>query len=305
MNSKFIAAAATLAFITACSGDSKTPQANEPDPVTGDSLDTDGDGTVDTIDTDDDNDGFLDVDDVSPLDQTVPGDFSSPEAILNQTVIRDAIDEASAQGFTIQALTGLAPPDIGGYYHEEERTTVFVATDTGEHVGNTRSGAEFRYDQLADNTINGAVVNYDQGNPTSYSISSNSMLRGTEGHFTRYSRSRVTCTIDQSDFSVLFVGISTAQIDSQTLDFVDRKRISISVGTFGEATEACNDYYAGGAESVGGWSASEAPRIFRTEPSQFQYMCVDDDRAFSPTESWVADDGRSCSCTKDYVTSCQ
>jgi len=294
-------------LLSGCSsgGDTSASVPSQPIDVVDESQDTDNDGIVDAIDTDDDNDGFLDSDDIAPLDQSVPGDFSTPEAILSQPIVQTALEEAAALGFSIESLTGLNPPNISGYYREEENSTVFVATDNGDTVGGTRSGAEFRYDQLDDNSINGAVVNFDQNVPTSYSLSFNSLLRGADTRFTRYSRSRVTCTVNNSEYTVLFVGISTADIDSQTNDFINRDRISISVSTSGTRTESCDNLFAGGAEVVGGWSVSRSSRIFQAQPSEFQYMCVDNTRAFAPTETWTSEDGKSCTCGTDYAISCQ
>ena len=267
--------------------------------------DTDGDMLPDSVDIDDDNDGFLDDDDPDPLNQSIPGDFSTPQTILGNPIVQSALAQAAAQGFSIETIETENPPLIDGYYIEPENSTVFVATDNGDSIGDTRNGAEFRYDQLDNNTINGAVVNVRQSSPTSYSLSSNALLRGTGNRFTRYSRSRVTCTVDGSNFSVLFVGISTAQLEFSTGDFMDRERISISVATFGEPTQVCNQLIAGGAEVVGGWSASIGPRVRRVQTSELQFMCVDEENAYAPTEVWTSSNGSSCSCTTEYTTSCQ
>lgn len=269
--------------------------------------DTDADGVADSLDPDDDNDGFSDANDPAPLDASVPGDFSTPEAILADPLVRAALEEAEGQGFAVEALTGAAPRDIGGYYLEPDGETTFVASDNGESVGGTRLGAEFRYDRRDDDTVDSAVVNFDGTEPRSYSLSRGALLRGEGDRYTRYSRSRVTCTVDGADFTVLFVGISTGELDSASGDIVGRRRISISVDTEGELTERCATLVAGGAELVGGWSASESNRVFRVEPSEFRFMCVADDgeRAFAPTESWTESDGERCACTTDYTTECE
>ena len=301
MNNRTYAIALIIILLAGCSNNSATSDSTSPQP----GADTDNDGLIDSDDPDDDNDGFLDSNDTSPLDASIPGNYLTPEDILSQPLIVNAIEQASLQGFSIDALTGTTPPNIAGYYREEEQSTVFVASDNGENIGDTRSGAEFRYDQLADNSINGAVVNFSQTNPTSYSISFNALLRGSGNQFTRYSRSLVTCTANNSNYSVLFVGISSAEVDSVTKDFVNRDRISISVGTAGTPTETCDRSFAGGAEEVGGWSASQASRIFRAEPNTFEFMCVDNDKAYAPTENWTSSDGSDCMCNTDYTTTCQ
>ena len=105
-----------------------------------------------------------------------------------------------------------------------------------QSYASTKLGIEFYVllnDQLADNSINGAVVNFSQTNPTSYSISFNA------------------------------------------------------------------------AEEVGDWSASRASRIFRAEPNTFEFMCVDYDKAYAPTENWTSSDGSACMCNTNYTTTCQ
>lgn len=307
--------------VSACSdGGSETP-ANSPSTVASEGVaptgpaegeqpiaepDLDGDGVADSLDSDDDNDGFLDVDDSAPRDPNTPGDFSTPEAILDDTLVRNAITEAEAQGFTIDALIGGTPPDLGGYYLEPDDETTFVASDNGESVGGTRLGAEFRYDFRADGRVDGAVVSFDGNEPRAYSFSSNALVRGESERYSRYSRSRLTCTVDGANFSVLFVGISTGRIDANSGDIVGRRRLSVSVATDGTRTERCNQLIAGGAEIVGGWSASESSRVFRVEPTEYRFMCVTNDRlrAFAPTESWTEENGESCTCTTDYSRNC-
>lgn len=294
--------------ISACSGGGSGSDLNLggscPNQAVSDTTDTDSDGIADICDPDDDNDGFSDANDLFPLDSSLPGDYSTPESILSQTVVQNALQEAADQGFIIQALEQKEPPALGGYYLEPEEATVFVASDNGDNVGGTRSGAEFRFDVFEDLTVNSAGVNFSNSRANSFSLSQGALLRGSENSYTRYSRSLLRCALNDSDFSVLFVGISSGDIDANTGDIVDRKRIAISVDTSGELTQQCANLIAGGAEVVGGWSASESTRVFKTDPSEFQFMCVDGDSAFAPTEFWVSSDGSNCTCSLEYETVC-
>lgn len=70
-----------------------------------DQLDTDADSQGDACDSDDD--GFQDVDDPAPLGRSRPGDYSAPEAILNNPIVENALQGAEAAGGAIRTETAL------------------------------------------------------------------------------------------------------------------------------------------------------------------------------------------------------
>ena len=75
--------------------------------------------------------------------------------------------------------------------------------------------------------------------------------------------------------------------------------------TAGELTTVCADRLNGEIEFVGGWGVAEVGLVSRVEPSDLVYMCVDEDFAYVPTETWTDSDGQACQCTTDYEISCQ
>lgn len=270
-----------------------------------DQLDTDADGQGDACDSDDDNDGFQDVDDPAPLDSTKPGDFATPEAILNDAVVQEAIEQARLAGVEVRTDSGLTPPTLSGYYNRADEAGRFTATDNGTEIGRSLVGAESRLDQGAGNSIASAVVSYNAGSPIAFQIAEGSLIRGEGNLFTIYSRGKSTCTEADSDYDLFTVGISSGEWDPVTGNILDTRSLSVTIDVAGELTDACASRITGAAELAGGWSVREYALDQYVEPSSLLYMCVEDDAAYAPTEEWTGSDGMACSCTEDYQISCQ
>ncbi len=268
-------------------------------------LDTDADGQGDACDLDDDGDGFNDDDDPAPLDNTIPGNFATPEDILDNPLVQNAINEASNSGVTLVTQTGLTPPDITGYYVRADAAGVFTSTSDGSDVGRRLVGSETRIDQLPGNVLSSASVSFTSLRPISFGIGKGSLVRGKETDYTIYSRGRSTCTESNSDFEIFTVGITSGQIDPNTNNLVDISTLSVTVGVEGELTTVCADRLGARLEEEGGWVVVETPLRERVNASSLLYMCVDDDEAYAPTEEWTGSDGLACSCTTDYQISCQ
>ncbi len=299
-----------LLALAGCSSSSSEPSVelsedNCPGIDNPDQLDTDADGQGDACDSDDDNDGFQDVDDPAPLDNTKPGDFSTPEAILDDAVVQEAIEQARLAGVEIRTDTGLAPPTLSGYYNRADGAGRFTATDNGTDIGRSLVGAERRLDQGAGNSISSAGVSYTVGSPIAFGIAEGSLIRGEGNLFTIYSRSKSTCTEAGSDYDLFSVGISSGESDPVTGNILDSRTLSVTIDVAGELTTACADRISGAAELEGGWSVYEYALDRYVEPSSLLYMCVEDDAAYAPTEEWTGSDGMACSCTEDYQISCQ
>jgi len=268
-------------------------------------LDTDGDGMGDACDADDDNDGFSDGDDPAPLDSTVPGDFSTPEAILDNSLLRQALDEAEEQGIVVAAEKGLNPPDISGFYVRRDLLGVFTSTSDGTDIGRPLVGAESRLNIRPGNLVDSASVSFTLNAAISFGFGQGSLIRGEGNRFTIYSRSKSTCTESGSDYDTFGVSISSATLDADTGNVVDRTAIGVTVDAAGTLTQACANRSAGGSELVGGWSATAVSSVERVEPTNLSFMCVDEDSAYAPTESWTSSDGMACSCTENYMVECQ
>ncbi|MGQ7844880.1 thrombospondin type 3 repeat-containing protein [Granulosicoccus sp. 3-233] len=299
-----------LLSLASCSSSSSEPpevvaEDNCPGIDNPDQLDTDGDGEGNACDSDDDNDGFQDVDDPAPLDNTRPGDFSTPEAILDDTIVQDAIEQAQQAGVEVRTDTALTPPVLSGYYNRPDSAGRFTATDNGTDIGRALVGAERRVEQGAGNSISSAGVSYTLGSPIAYGIAEGSLIRGEGNRFTVYSRNRNTCTEAGSDYEMFSVGITSGEWDPLSGNILDSRTLSVTIDVAGELTTACANRISGAAELVGGWSVYEYALDEFVEPSTLLYMCVDDDAAYAPTEEWTGSDGLACSCGEDYQISCQ
>ncbi|NND71624.1 MAG: hypothetical protein HKN43_08595 [Rhodothermales bacterium] len=267
-------------------------------------LDTDADGLGDACDDDDDGDGFADANDAAPLDNTIPGDFSTPEAILSDPLLQRALSEASDAGVDILTEQGLSPPDISGYYDLEDSAGVFIATSSGTDIGRRLVGIEQRIDQTPDNEISVASVSHTLGRPVFFAIVSGSVIRGEDNRITVYSRGKSTCTEAASDFTLFAVGIASSEFDVTTGNLLNTRRISVTVDTAGELTSACANRSAGSTEQVGAWAVAENTISRSVDASSLVFMCVDEDAAYAPTETWTDSDGQNCSCTEGYEISC-
>jgi hypothetical protein len=280
------------------------PSDNCPDDPSGDQTDTDGDGKGDVCDSDDDNDGFVDEDDPSPKDPKVPGDFSTPEKILADPRVTMALAALKDAGYDLKTHTETSPPDISGYYRKESGTGSFVANSGGGGVGETIVGQELHDIQHDDGHLDGYSVAFNGGVATSYSIGRSTIIRGTGNEYTTYSTSRGVCTESNSNYTLFALTITSASVDPTTGNLVDQLSLGVTIGALGELTSACAERYDGNVENVGEWTASQTDLQQRVQPSDLDYMCVDADAAYVPTQSWTKSDGTACECTSAYATSC-
>lgn len=265
--------------------------------------DSDGDGALDACDLDDDGDGFPDVDDPAPKDPLVPGDFSTPEAILNNPIVKKALVAATAAGFPVPTELGRNPPDLSGLRVVDELKGHFVATDDKTSLNSTLVGSEKRT-EVHGESIATYSVDYAAGKAISYAISSGSLLRGDGDRYTVYSRGKSKCTESSSDHATYRIGISSGILDPTSGDTTNIISLSVTIADTGKLTAACADRGAGTTELPGGWSVYTLDVSRHTTVDQLHYMCVDGGHAYVPTETWSGAAGTACSCGVDYKVHC-
>ncbi len=209
-----------------------------------DQLDTDHDGLGDACDPDDDNDGFPDGDDPAPKDATMPGDFSTPEAIIQDARVKAALAGAKAGGLEIPTHLERETGNVSGYYVLADGTGSFVATGDNTNVGNRVVGNETRFDDAGNGLVDAVNVFFTAGAPISYSFSKGQLLRGTSTAVSLYSRTKSVCTEGGSNYTMYFIGITSATIDTTTGDWTNNESVGVNVGTVGTLTTACRQRYA-------------------------------------------------------------
>ena len=303
--------------LSGCGGSSSTPldtdndtiidsQDNCPSVFNTNQLDTDNDSKGNVCDSDDDNDGFNDNDDPAPLDPSIPGDFSTPEAIMQHSLIRKAFEEVENKGFDIPTKQALTPPNLTGYYLLDDSHGTFLATSNNTDVGKSLIGSEIKFLSEPNNHISSTNVFFDNTQPLGYTLEKGSLIRGENNQFTIYSRGKSTCTENGADYKMYFVKVSTAELDTNSGNILNTKNLSVTVATEGNLTTTCANRWAGEGELKGGWTlyTSDLKKRIR-DINDFNHMCVDDNNAYIPTEIWTNNSGKSCTCTKEYKVSCQ
>lgn len=263
--------------------------------------DQDADGFGDACDLDDDGDGFDDDSDPAPQDPEIPGDFSTPEAILRNPTVQMALRAAEEAGYPIEANTAMMPPDLTGYYHETGAR--YAASGNGANVGGVSELGEYRVGVRR--AAAGAVVDLAAIFPGLYGASAGHLLRGEGDRFTIYSRGKATCIRAGSDYTTYRIGIGSGRIESATGDWVDDVSVSVTIAVEGERTASCVNTLAGNVEDVGGWNVRVASRRVRTDAKSLKYTwCRAEGSAYVPGEIWTSTGGETCECSKAAEVVC-
>lgn len=265
-----------------------------------DQLDTDDDGMGDACDSDDDNDGFADVDDPAPLDASIPGNFSTPEAILADPRVAAAIAAFEDAGYVFPTHTELNPPDITGYYKQARLANSVVASGDGSSIGQGSVANEQRMVVSEGTSVASALVEYEGGVAVSYSSGSGALLRGQGAEFTKYSRLKFVCTSATPNPIIHYLSITSGSVDSNG-HLVDLLSVSVTVADNGITT--CG--LLGNQEVEGGWVASTLPLLTKATASDLDYMCVDSEDAYVPEETWAREGDVVCECTTAYAVDCE
>jgi hypothetical protein len=269
-----------------------------------DRTDTDHDGIPDACDDDDDNDGFVDGDDPAPKDPTNPGTFYTPEQILANQHVQDALAAAKAAGHEVKAFTQHGAPAIAGYYVKPEGEGKIVASGNSANVDNGLSGLEIRVDVDSTDHLTLADVGFLNGSLFGVAgTETGALLRGENDEFTIYYRRVTRCPEPNQDSAVYSIGLTYAKLYDNG-DWLTVRTLAVSVAVTGTVTANCAAEYTGNLETPGGWYESEAPRYVPTPLSDLSYMCTDDNVGYVPSENWARKDGTECTCTLDISVDC-
>jgi hypothetical protein len=267
-------------------------------------VDTDGDARGDACDDDDDDDGFVDLDDPAPLDRTLPGDFSTPEAILADARVRAALQAAADAGIEFPTHTELDAPSIAGLYISPDEVGEFVASGDGSDIGRSIAGYESRITLADGDRIDSASVGFNRGEPVGFSLSQGILLRGVRDAYTTYGRSKIVCTENGSDYTMWTINIGSASLSPATSEHTGLVSATVTVAVEGTLTSTCARRYAGNVERAGGWVVAQSPGLQKVDIDELEFMCVDGGSAYVPTEAWQRSATISCVCTSTYTVSC-
>lgn len=266
--------------------------------------DPDGDLIPNACDDDDDGDGFEDTEDPEPLNPEVPVRAGTPEEILNIQAVKDALAALDKAGLDFSVETELVPPDITGFYLKPNRTGGFPLTATGASSGYI-TGIEQVIVVSDDLTVSSKSIAFESA-PIAYSTSQGAILRGKGNRFTVYSRGRITCTEGNSSYRFYFVTLNSAGVDPASGDLIESKSLSVNVGVAGDVlSSTCRKRYPGDLTLNGGWNHSTYPRANKVTPGQFKFMCVSEQQAYVPGETWKISGGQICECGANYKLTCE
>jgi len=241
---------------------------------------------------DSDGDGFYDAIDIAPNDASIPGDFSTPEKILSNPEVKKVLKIAKENGVNIRTELGNNPPNLTGYYRMESGGDAVVAATPTDGIYsyhlNNYFGAESRVCSTKERyEFLGSSFSTGGSKKGTYSIK-NAMLRGDKNYYTYYRPYKSSCGGDVS----YKIHISSAKLDLNG-NIVDEKFMTVKV--YGKMTRDCrNNWVAGYLEN--------SNKV--TDLDELEYMCVDGDKAYVPSETWTNSDKESCRCTADVEIEC-
>ena len=251
---------------------------------------------------DSDGDGFYDAIDPAPHDASNPGDFSTPEKILENPKVKTALEAAKKHGVPIRADLGHNPPNLTGYYRQDSGEGRSVATSTGIDAGRLVTGYESRIRTKGERFERASV--YFDYEALGYVYTKGSILRGEGSNFSIYEPYKLVCTENDSNYVSYGINIRSATQDKKSGNFSAGNKIRVRLASSGTLTSACDERLTGRARAK--WIVyKEAPSHKITDVEDFEYMCVDGDKAYIPGEKWKNKEKKSCKCTTDYDVECE
>jgi hypothetical protein len=255
--------------------------------------DSDGDGLGDDCDPDDDNDGFVDVDDPAPRNRAKPGDFSTPERILRNAKVRQAIVALRKRGYLLPTSTDVSPPVLQGFYVRQPRAGRVFATSDGGAIAEPFMGAEMYLEGSRD-SVSTLVTRFTPSDLVDVDRAYAS-LRGRGDYYTLYTRESVACPGANSKSSLQTITIESGRVEATSGDRRDAISVSVIVGRSGPRARNCGPRQ---------WWAGSVLRVEKARANELSYLCASDEAAHAPGESWTGRDGGTCSCSNTRQVEC-
>ena len=240
---------------------------------------------------DSDGDGFHDAIDIAPNDASIPGDFSTPEKILASTKVKYMLKKAKENDVDVRIDLGHNPPNLTGYYRSKKGGNAGSIIDGAYVLPFIYYGAERRICTVKERYEEyGSPFSLNRGAISPYTRK-HAMLRGSNSHFTTY-EPRINNCFGNSKKRLNSININSSTLNGNG-DIVEIK--SITVTLYKES--GCND----DRSVVSNYTDNEKIK----DLDELEYMCVDDKKAYIPTETWKNKDKESCTCTKDVEIECK
>ena len=246
------------------------------------------------LDKDRDQDGFADVLDAKPDEPFENGKFANLENVVNSEGVKRILKIAKDRGVTINLQLGNNPPNIKGVYYSE----------TGGNVVYTRNSLEGR-------TTGASIIETE----TKYCITKGyvriavsdpygsrfgfGILKGNGKYFSLYS----LYSYPRSAECMLYeVAVESGKVDKKSGDIKNYKIIIAPLG-YDEKTLGACDIYKGAKRIEEVFTTRDQKKV--KDLDELEYMCVDEGKAYVPTETWKNKAKESCKCTADIEIECE
>ena len=245
------------------------------------------------IDTkDSDKDGFLDRYDLEPNEPFENGKYMNLENVINSEGVKHILKIAKERDVTVKFQLGNKPPKIKGYYRSEKGGRVVYAKyalSGGRTTGAYLYPSESR--RCMSNGFHLRALNDSISSGTTYT-----KIRGDGQYFSIY---RLYSKTRGDGCTGYYVDIRSGKVAKESGDLKNYKVIGATLGFSESKAGACNGAHI--SEEV--FYTEDKKKI--TDLDDLELMCVDEGKAYVPTETWKNKAKESCKCTADIEIECE
>jgi len=259
----------------------------------GNSSDSKDSGDCKIPTSDRDKDGFVDDVDHSPDVPLENGKFANLENVVNAEGVKRILKIAKERGVDVKLQLGNNPPKLKGIYRSETGGNVVYARNSPE--GRTTGAAivetEFK---LCTTKGYSRRLNFSPYGFQNFS----GILKGDGKHFSIY---HLGLASSSADCKVYEVSVENGKVASNG-DIKNFKTIIAPLG-YDEKTPGACDIYKGAKRTEEVYTTRDRKKI--TDLDDLEYMCVDEGKAYVPTETWKNKAKESCKCTANIEIECE